>query len=289
MVLLNESTLICTLGGQPQIITFALDLLLARGEAVREVVALHLSSPDGRVTRALEKLMTEFEGNIYQGSPCRFRHQVIRYSGQALAEVQSDAGAEAVRTVVHQLITNLKQTGRTLHLCISGGPRVMGLMTLSTAMLHCGHHDKVWHVYAPRDMQEQADEGAIMHDETGERVRLFQVPMVPWGAYIPALHVLQQPPAELINSQTAWLNRTEQQRCQQVAHHLSARQTEVLELLSRGYTPQEAAEALNISIKTLHSHKTVILAECRLAWELPEDSWLDYHFLREKFGAFLER
>jgi CRISPR-associated protein Csx14 len=66
---------------------------------------------------------------------------------------------------------------------------------------------------------------------------------------------------------------------------LSARQREVLALLSRGYTPQEAAEAMHIAIKTLHSHKTVILAECRVAWGLPEESWLDYHFLREKFGT----
>lgn len=39
------STMIATLGGQPQVITFALDALLNRGEQIVEVVVLHLAPP----------------------------------------------------------------------------------------------------------------------------------------------------------------------------------------------------------------------------------------------------
>jgi CRISPR-associated protein Csx14 len=49
-------------------------------------------------------------------------------------------------------------------------------------------------------------------------------------------------------------------------------------------SPQEVAENLVISIKTVNSHKTVILAECRSAWGMPESTWLDFHFIAEKFG-----
>jgi hypothetical protein len=37
------STMIAALGGQPQVITFALDALLGRGEQIVEVVVLHLA------------------------------------------------------------------------------------------------------------------------------------------------------------------------------------------------------------------------------------------------------
>ncbi|MFQ5577332.1 MAG: CRISPR-associated ring nuclease, partial [Anaerolineae bacterium] len=247
MALLNESTLICTLGGQPQIVTFALDILLRRGEAVREVVALHLALSDERVGRAVKRLRAEFKDNQYRGWPCRVGHRTVWQGEYALDKIQTDAAAEATRQIVHELITELKKTGRTLHLCISGGPRIMGLMALSTALLHCRHQDKVWHVYTRPEFQREADEGAMMHDETGENTRLIQVPMVPWGAYIPALHALQQTPAALMSAQIAWLDETERRRCQAVWRALTPRRKEVLHLLANGHTPQQVAQALTIT------------------------------------------
>jgi CRISPR-associated protein Csx14 len=106
-----------------------------------------------------------------------------------------------------------------------------------------------------------------------------------WSAYFPALRDLAQPPAQVIAAQTAWLDGAERARRGAVLEHLTERQREVLHLLAAGRSPQEVAEDLSISIATVNSHKTNILAECRLAWNLPEDAWLSYHFLREKFGG----
>ena len=283
-----ESTLICTMGGQAQIVTFALDLLLRRGEVVREVVVLHLAPAGGRVEAALEKLRAEFNGDHYEGRPCRFRHLALRRGGDLLAAMQSEADAEAARQLIHDLITGLKQAGRVLHLSIAGGPRLLALMTLSVATMRCGHQDKIWHMYTEPDFLARAQEGAIMHDEGGDQVRLIPVPVVPWGVYFPALQTLYQTPAEVLRAQTAWLDETDRRRCRQVWEGLKTRPRtrEILQLLAAGQTPQSVAEQLAISIKTLDTHKTTILAECRLAWGFPENSWLDYHFLREKFGAF---
>jgi CRISPR-associated protein Csx14 len=82
---------------------------------------------------------------------------------------------------------------------------------------------------------------------------------------------------------------TEWQRCRAVWAKLSQRQREVLRLLASGPTPQQVAENLSISIKTFNSHNSVILAECRSAWELPEAHRLDYHFIQARFGPFLDR
>jgi CRISPR-associated protein Csx14 len=49
------------------------------------------------------------------------------------------------------------------------------------------------------------------------------------------------------------------------------------------------AEALHISLSTVNTHKTAILAECRIAWGLAEDERLDYRFLKEHFAGFLAR
>ena len=75
--------------------------------------------------------------------------------------------------------------------------------------------------------------------------------------------------------------------CNAVWLRLTARQRDVVRVLAHGMLPQEAADALGISLKTLDTHKTQILAECRIAWKLADDAHLTYHFLRETFGPWL--
>lgn len=282
-----ESTLICTLGGQPQIVTFALDYLLRRGETVREVFVLHLSPDDGRIEQSLNRLLAEFEGDAYRNRPCRFRAMALRRNNRLLTAVRTEAEAEAVRQTVFSLITDLKQAGRTLHLCLAGGPRMMALMVLSAAMLHCSHQDKVWHIHTEPDFLEQARGGRIMHDETGRQTRLVQVPVVPWGAYLPPFLTAETTPGAAMHAQTAWMGREERRRCQAVWAKLTPRQQEVVRAFAGGLTPQEVAEQLVVSVKTISSHTTEIFAKCRVGWDLPEDSRLTFHFLRDKFRDFL--
>jgi hypothetical protein len=122
----------------------------------------------------------------------------------------------------------LKNERRALHIGISGGRRILGLLTMSAA--------------------------------TGD--------------------VLAEP--------RAVLDEAERARCTAVVDRLTDRQRDVLAAFAAGLNPQQVAEKLFISIKTVDSHKTVILAGRRIAWALPEDEWLDYRFLAEKFGDFVK-
>jgi CRISPR-associated protein Csx14 len=86
---------------------------------------------------------------------------------------------------------------------------------------------------------------------------------------------------------TRWLDEVEQARCRAVSGRLSERQADVLRAFAEGLAPAQVADRLAITLKTVDAHKTVILAECRVAWSLPEDERLSYHWLREKFGRYL--
>jgi CRISPR-associated protein Csx14 len=284
-----ESTLVVTMGGQAQVVTFALDWLLAQGELIREVAVLHLSPDDARTNRALAQVAAEFDGDRYREHPCRLRLIPIRRGDFRLPDIRDGADADATWQTVYQLLASLKAQGRSLHLCIAGGRRMMGLLTLSAAMLLCGHSDRVWHMVTPAPFLERAREGAIMHASAEDGVYLIQVPVVPWGAYFPTLRDLTQPPTQVIAAQTAWLDETERARCRQVARQLTARQADVLRAFAAGHSPQEVADRLAVSLKTVDTHKTAILAECRVAWALSDDTWLDYHFLRDKFAPFLDQ
>jgi CRISPR-associated protein Csx14 len=281
------SVMVATIGGQAQVVTFALDALLARGERVREVVVLHLAPDNPRVGHALACLSQEFDVNRHYGPEPRLRLLPLRRGRERLVDIRDEAEADAAWNGVHELIATLKTQGHPLHLAIAGGRRLLALLAMSAALLHFGHQDRMWHLYTPDEFLERARDGAIMHARPQDGVRLIQVPLVPWGSYVPALRSLAQaPPAQVVASQTRWLDGAERARCRAVVARLTPRQRDVLRELARGRTPQEAADALGMTLKTLDAHKTPILGECRVAWQMEEGEYLNYHFLREKFGPF---
>jgi len=278
------------MAGGPQVVTFALDELLRRGEVIHEVIVVHLSpQADSLVGQALTKLTAEFPDDHYAGRPCRLRFFPIRKDSKRLDDIHDDAAVNVAWSAIYELIASLKTQGRHLHVCITGGRRMLALLAMSAAMLHFDHRDRLWHMYTPYEFLERARDGAIMHARPEDGVRLLQVPLVPWGAYLPALRALAQAsPMEVVAAQTRWLDSAERARCRAVVEHLTPRQLDVLRAFADGQSPQEVAETLCVTVKTVHAHKTVILSECRNGWEFPEDARLDYHFLREKFGRYFQ-
>jgi CRISPR-associated protein Csx14 len=282
----EHSTLVVTLGGQAQVVAFALDALLARHESVQQVIVLHLASEQPRVAKALAQLAREFvnEQYVYARVPMRYRTIPLDDGRGALRDIRNENDAEVVWQAVYALIADLKAQAQTLHLCIAGGRRLMGLMAMSAAMLLFDHQDRLWHLFTPDEWRQRAFEGAVMHVTPEAGVRLIQVPLAPWGAYFPGLQALVgMPSARVVAHQHTWLATDERLRGQRVLAQLSERQREVLRAFAAGFTPQQVAERLTISLKTVDSHKTVILELCRNEWQIPPGTRLDYHFLRDKF------
>jgi len=287
----DGSTMIATIGKQPQIVTFALDELLARGARIAEVIVLHLTPQDaGRTEWSLAKLAAEFVGDTYAGRPCRLRFIPIRHAGGRLEDIRNEAEANAAWLAIYELIAGLKAEGRHLHVCISGGRRILALLAVSTALLHFDHNDHLWHMYTEPDFLARARNGAIMHTTQEGQVRLIEVPLAPWGAYFPALRALAgASPQEVVAAQTYWLDEAERGRCRRVVAQLTPRELETLQAFAAGQNPQEVAETLCVTVRTVHAHKTRILDHCRNAWELPPDTRLTYYFLREKFGRYFQQ
>ena len=72
------------MGGQAQVVTFALDALLAQGHAISTALVLHLSPENPRVRRALAQLSAEFNGGRYRGHAMQFRHVVAQAGDRPL-------------------------------------------------------------------------------------------------------------------------------------------------------------------------------------------------------------
>ena len=282
------ATLVATLGGQPQIVTFALDALIAQGEIITDVYLIHLSLNNLRTRHALQRLQQEFLDDHYAGRRCRLRHVPLRANGSELTDIRAAADAEAAWQCIRDLIADLKREGRRLHLCLSGGRRMMALLAMSAAALLCDHQDRIWHMHTPEATLQRVKDGALMHVTPADGVQLIQAPLAPWGAYFPALRALAQTPMQAVETQLRRIVAVDEPQCRQVWERLTLRQRDVLCAFARGLRPDQVADALSISLSTVNTHKTAILAECRVAWGISDDESLDYRFIRERFAMFIE-
>lgn len=289
--LAHGTTLVATLGGQPQIVTFALDALLARGEPITDVYLIHLSLHNPRTRQALNRLQQEFPNDYYAhaGRRCRLRRVAVGANGVELTDIRTAADAETAWQSIRALIADLKSEGRRLHLCLSGGRRMMALLAMSAAALLCDHQDRIWHMYTPEETLQRVKDGAVMHVAPSDGVQLIQAPIMPWGAYFPALRALAQTSMQAVQDQLRRFAAVDEPQCRQVWDRLSPRQRDVLCAFAKGMRPDEVATQLCITLNTVNTHKTAILAECRVAWAIAPDEPLDYRFLRERFAGFVER
>ena len=109
-----------TLGGQPQVLTFALDELLGRGHRLVDVVAICVATRAPRVRAAHEVLAAEFAGDRYGGQPCRLRLVAVRSGADERDDIQDATAAEATWQVMHRVIGQLKAEGRRMLLVRAG-------------------------------------------------------------------------------------------------------------------------------------------------------------------------
>jgi CRISPR-associated protein Csx14 len=287
----TPGTMIATLGGQPQVVTFALDHLLKQNRPIQKVILISLSAESERFQNSIEKIADELSSTYYKNYPIKLEVKFIGQDDNHLPDIRNESQAQVAWDFVNALICAQKEQQQMLDVVISGGRRMLGMLTMSAAMLYFGHQDRLWHMYTDEDWQQRSAEGAIMHlpNDIGDRFRMMQVPMMPWGSYFPTLRQLanRTNPIDLIEEQRAFIDHGEKARCLNVFKQLTNRQKANLIAFAKGHRPQEVAELLSVSLRTVDSHKTIILAECRNEWAYSDEIKLDYRFLHDKFGPVL--
>lgn len=283
-------TLLATLGGQPQVVTFTLDLLLQRGYPISEVIVIHPEASQPRLQHALACLNGEFVGDQYCCNGrllrCHFRTHVLRLDDEPLDDIFDDMSATGALDTLNHLICDLKRQHRHIHLSVTGGRRLMSLLALSVAFTNFDHYDHIWHIHTTDEFKQQAREGKIMHSLSQDHaVNLIESPFVPWSAYFPNLSQQSDTAQVTRHSHMAEMDTLERFRCEQVIAQTKGRQLDILRAFARNLSPQEVANELILSIKTIDTYKTVLLSLCSNAWNKKPGS-LDFRFLQSHFAGY---
>lgn len=285
-----KHVLVATLGGNPQIVTFTLDLLLRRGIPIYEVIVVHpASSP--RLQQSLQRLHAEFVGDRYtfeqQRLTIHFRQQVLNHYNTIIDDITDEKTASGALDTIGELIRDLKQRRCIIHFSISGGRRLMSFLSFSAALLYFETPDELLHLYTPEPMKTHIDTSDIMHVPPGEQ-SLIEVPFARAVQPLLAL-MLNRTPSATIETQHEQQRVAEEQCCKQVMDALTDKPRQVLRALAQGFHPQEVATELSIKPSTLSSHTNTIYRECRNAWNVSDNIRVDYHFVQAKFAHYFSR
>ncbi|HPH98132.1 MAG TPA: CRISPR-associated ring nuclease [Anaerolineaceae bacterium] len=281
-----KTSYVATLGGQPQIITFTLDLLLARNESIDQVVVIYLAG-NPRYQDSFKRLQAEFPQGQYHGRPCRLHAVPVLAGKEPIADAYEPTQIEAVRAAFHRLLHDLKQMPQAVHLGLSSGRRIMSLVGLAAAMQFLSPTDHIWHIYTPDSVAKKVKEEQLMHVPADSGVRLIEVPFVAWPAYFPGLAPLfQQSTAQMIRSRLHWLSDEDRSRCRRVWEKLTPRQRETLTLMAKGADRNEMAQHMNISLATVDSHREAALKCAEEIWG-EDDLVFNARFWIEKFDQFI--
>ena len=260
----RPGAMIATLGVEPQVITVTLDALREAGNIINQVTVVHTDHPS--IKSALSIVEKELESAAYPG--LSFRAVVISTPEGPVKDFQSEEELRALLRTLYAGVREARQKKLAVHLCISGGRKVMGVMAMTVAQLLFGPDDRIWYL-----ITEGWKPGASrsLHIARNERVRLITIPVLRWreaGTLIQATAVLDDP-QEILKWHHRLTQKAEEKRQGEfIRHWLTPAESRVMQLACRGYDNASIAAKLK-------KHKQTVANQLRNVYEKLYE-WLDF-------------
>jgi CRISPR-associated protein Csx14 len=260
----NGEVLIATLGMEPQVVTITLDRLLTLGYQIKEVAVVYTFSPG--IEESLATIEAEYAKGLYPG--VRLRKAPVVSSAGPVVDFCGEEELRALLRTLYGEVRRARRSGATVHLCVSGGRKVMGIIGMVVAQLLFGPRDCVWHL-----VTEGWHPGAErrLHLKSTDRVWLVPVPVLRWneaGTLVRTVAELEDP-AEVV----AWYERLSRENRMKreeefIRRWLTKAEREVARLVCKGLNNAAVARAL------CKSEQTVANQLCSIYEKLRE--WLGY-------------
>ncbi|HXG41387.1 MAG TPA: CRISPR-associated ring nuclease [Dehalococcoidia bacterium] len=258
-------SVVATLGTEPQVVTIALDALLARGYPIADVTVVH--TQPSALGDSLHRLRAEEHHYAQRTPPVRFRYVPVRDGRHYPADIVCEEDAALLLRVLYREVVSLKRARRRVHLCIAGGRKVMAAYSMAVAQLLLDEDDCVWHLLSPPDLlrsrQMHAPDGAV----------LVPVPVLRWSLLPSTLSELLvwDDPYRAIQRQRQVREGLRRRLLWGFWRELTAAERRVLAALVRhGGTNEELAQALGRSPKTVANQLQSVYDKYRAWTGLPE-------------------
>lgn len=266
----KTSTLIATLGTEPQVVTAALDLLRNQGEPIRSVAVVHTVAPNNPpIQNAVQTLQQVAQEEIY--STLRFTfHPITGPNGVLYEDVESEPASRAAFALLYRLVRQAKLDQEKVHLCIAGGRKVTSIFGMAVAQLLFDEHDRLWHLYSSGDFLTSKR----LHPQVGDEVHLLRIPVALWSSVSPILLDIAQvdDPFEAYERQRLSKLHEEYQRAKEfVERKLTPSERQAVALLVREMlSDDEIAQRLCKSKRTIEQQLRMAYRKAKNYYQVGE-------------------
>lgn len=265
-----QAILIATLGTEPQVVTAALDLLLAQGEAISEAWVLHTSSLLPALTQAVHSLRQAFEQPPYADHITLNLVSLLDEDGHALQDVETHQDARAAFRVLYRQVREAKLGDYRVHLLVAGGRKTLAVFGMATAQMLFDEEDRLWHLYSAGEFLHSRR----LHPQPDDQVHLIPIPLIRWSQVTPLLtdlSHLEDPYQAVARVQQLQLAHKIEQARSLVLGALTPAERLVVKLLVReGLGDSEIAERLSLSPRTVEQHLRSAYQKAAHHWELAD-------------------
>jgi len=247
----KPNLLLATLGSEAQVVTLTLEMLLAQGHDIREIVVLHTLAKEEPVRSAMARLKEFF--NDPRRHSFLFRSVLIG-GAEPIADLVTEEQVGAMFRALYRETLAAKRDGKTVHLSIAGGRKTMAVYGMAVAQMLFDDDDHLWHLLSTGKILEEKR----MQSQPGDEVKLIPIPVLRWSAVSPVLTELARhdDPWEALQEQRHLRLHAELQRKKQFVERILTRaEREVVELLVReGLSNEAIAERQHRSVRTVGNH-----------------------------------
>lgn len=263
-----STTLIATLGTEPQVVTAVIDLLTQQGERLTNIEVIHTSGGDPALTAAVNTLQEAFSQPPYRGEILASFIPLVDESGQPLADVQTPAAARSAFRTIYASIRAAKLSGRKVHLSIAGGRKTMALYGMTAAQLLFDEEDRLWYLFSAGEYLASKR----LHPRPGDDVSLVPVPIILWTKYSPLgseLRTIEDPYEALRRVEELRLQEKREAARTFVLGSLTPAERKVVEVLVKeGLSDQEIGDRLVLSPRTVEQHLRSAYCKAAAHWEV---------------------
>jgi CRISPR-associated protein Csx14 len=258
-----KGTVIATLGVEPQVVTIALDNLLGKYN-IGELAVIHTNQAD--VLYGLQLIENEFDKGFYPD--IALKKVIVKNIEDPITDFTTKESLQCLLKTLYAEFRRVREKDIPLHLCLTGGRKVMSIFSMVTAQLLFGPDDHAWYLLTEGWKPGQKRK---LHLPKKDKIWLLSVPVLCWqeaGTLMQTVAELNDP-AEVVNWYDRLIKKGQlKQKSHFVKYWLTPAEREVVNLVCRGMDNTFIASHLHKSEQTVANQLGNVYEKLR--------EWLNY-------------